>query len=120
MTKSGKTLRIGFFAKVVIAILVNSTPLELSLRSIATSVSEIFSLLSDDARTIELEKLQSKGVAMRACVLRILRVHVSRRWAGSVDVMHRANEWRRKRQGYDVCRHLSAYRSKKNSVSQFF
>ena len=37
-----------------------------SLRPIAHSVSEIFSLLCVDARTIKLEKLRSKGVAMRA------------------------------------------------------
>ena len=66
VTKSGKTLRMGFFAKISIAIFINSTPLELSLRPIARSISEIFSLLCDDTRTIELEKLRSKGVAMRA------------------------------------------------------
>ena len=60
----------GFFAKFVIAIFINKynirTNLCSSLRPIARSVSEIFSLLCDDARTIELQKLRSKGVAMRA------------------------------------------------------
>ena len=46
---------------------INSTTSELTLlQVIACSVSEIRSLLCDDTRTIELKKLRSKGVAMRA------------------------------------------------------
>ena len=37
-----------------------------SLRPITRSVSDIFSFLCDDERTIELEKLRSKDVAMHA------------------------------------------------------
>ena len=47
------------------------TNLAPSFRSIARSISEICSLLCDDARTIELEKLRSKGVAMRAHALSV-------------------------------------------------
>ena len=42
-----------------------------SFRSIARSISEICSLLCNDVWTIELEKLQSKCVAMRAHALSV-------------------------------------------------
>ena len=51
------------------AFLVTSrTNLAASFRPIAGSVSEIWRLLCDDARTLELEKLRSKGVATHARV----------------------------------------------------
>ena len=70
VAKSGKTLRMVFFAKIAIAIFINSTPLELTFVQVCDQSPVPF-------------------------------------------------QWRQKRQGYDVRRRLSAYRSKRSSVSQF-
>ena len=66
VTVYDKTRHVGFFAKITIAIYINSTNLAPNLRPIASSVSEIQRPLHAIARTIELEKLRSKCVATHA------------------------------------------------------
>ena len=91
----------SYFRKIAIALYVSRTNLALSLRPIACSVSGIWRPLSDHARTIKPEKLQSKRCYARASALHILQVHRNRMWVGPVDVTERANARQRERQGDD-------------------
>ena len=99
----------SYFRKIAIALYLSSTTLELSLRPIARSVPRILRPLSDHARTIKLDKLQSKGVAMRTHPISVYY---------KCTEIECVNAWRRERQGYDLLRRLSADHSKRASVSQ--
>ena len=66
VTISGKTRHIVTFVKIAIMIYLSSITFELTLHRSPAPFVGYMHPLSDHVRTIKLEKLRSKGVAMRA------------------------------------------------------